>query len=158
MLVWRIARRPYADLSGEGARRKGGRWNERGTAVVYTASSRALAALELLVWIDPEDVPDDYVMIGISVPDDLAFDVVGVDSLPADWRRSGHPECRRRGDDWARSNRAALLQVPSAVIPEEHNWLLTPRHPGAGRIAIASVSPFSFDPRLLGLTSSEPRG
>ena len=38
-----------AAMSGEGARRYGGRWNPPGLPAVYLAESRALAALEILV-------------------------------------------------------------------------------------------------------------
>ena len=44
MRIWRLCRRPFADLSGDGARLYGGRWNSPGRPMVYAAESAALAA------------------------------------------------------------------------------------------------------------------
>lgn len=151
MLVWRIARAPYAALDGEGARRYGGRWNSGGVAVVYASTTLSLAALEYLVHVDPEDVPADLVAMGIRLPDDPPGERVRLSDLPPDWNRvPDHPACVARGDAWAREARTLLLRVPSAVVPEEENVLLNPRHPDAARIRVDRSRPFAFDPRLLG--------
>jgi RES domain-containing protein len=50
MIVYRIARANYIrDLSGIGSRLYGGRWNRKGTGIIYTSETRALATLEYLV-------------------------------------------------------------------------------------------------------------
>ena len=64
----RLAREPFQDLDGEGARLHGGRWNSVGTPVVYTSSTLALAVLEMLVHVDPEDLPKDLVALRPDVP------------------------------------------------------------------------------------------
>ena len=68
MLAWRLCRAPFADLSGEGARRYGGRWNRPGRPIVYAASSAALAVLEVRVHLDlpPALLPDDYLLLTID--------------------------------------------------------------------------------------------
>lgn len=150
MLVWRIAREVYQALDGEGARLNGGRWNSEGVAVVYASTTLALAALEYLVHVDPEDVPGDLVAMRIEVPDDLPGDRIAASDLPEDWNAGpDHPACARSGDAWAKEARAVLLRVPSAIVPEEENVLINPRHRDAGRIVVGHVRPFAFDPRLL---------
>ena len=52
MEVYRIAKSSYrTDLTGLGSRLYGARWNKKGTGLVYTSESRALASLEFLVHV-----------------------------------------------------------------------------------------------------------
>lgn len=150
MLAWRICREGQQRLDGEGARLHGGRWNSEGVAVVYASSTLALAALEYLVHVDIEDVPEDLVAMAVRVPDDAGETVVAAERLPADWNRiPDHPACARIGDEWVRGGAALLLRVPSAVVPEESNLLINPGHPRSRDVVVASVRRFGFDPRLL---------
>lgn len=150
MRVYRICRAAHRALDGEGARRYGGRWNEVGWALVYASSTRALAALEVLVHIDPTDAPADLILLTVTVPDDARLDAVRPDDLPAGWAAvPEHPACIARGTEWARGKSSVGLLVPAAPIPEEPNVLLNVAHPDFGRIAIVAERPFSFDPRLL---------
>lgn len=149
MRLWRIAREPFQALDGEGARLNGGRWNSEGIPVVYLSSSLSLAALEYLVHLDIEDAPSDLVAMEIDAPDDTESESVELDDLPGDWNLvPDHPECVRRGDDWATASRACLLRVPSAVVPVETNVLLNPRHADSTRVEIVNVQPWSFHRRL----------
>ncbi|HEX5724603.1 MAG TPA: RES family NAD+ phosphorylase [Longimicrobiaceae bacterium] len=151
MRVWRIARSIYPALDGEGARRHGARWTSPGIAAVYTAESLALAVVELLVHTDPDLVPRDLAAYEIGVPDTLPVQRVSPKELPGDWREiPGHPACRLLGDAWAAVGEIPLLAVPSAVVPEETNYLLNPEHPQAAQVRVVSSRPFTFDPRLLG--------
>jgi RES domain-containing protein len=150
VLVWRITREPYQALNGEGARLNGGRWNSEGVPVVYTSSTLALAALEYLTHLDPEDVPTDLVAMQISIPDDTSETHLQASDLPADWNVvPDHPACVQRGDAWAKEARALVLRVPSVVIPEEENLLVNPLHAAAARLEVTRTRPFAFDPRLL---------
>ncbi|HET9983432.1 MAG TPA: RES family NAD+ phosphorylase [Longimicrobiales bacterium] len=152
MRIFRITKAPHADLTGEGGLHASGRWHRRGRRVVYAADSRALAILEALVHLDPEDVPDDLVLLTIDVPDDLPREDIDVAALPADWQGPLHPACLAAGDAWLAAARTPLLRVPSVMAHEEHTFLLNPAHPDAGRIAIQSRRDFTFDPRLLEAT------
>jgi RES domain-containing protein len=139
MDLWRLCRRPYADLSGEGARRLGGRWNSPGRPVVYCAEHPALAALEVRVHLDLpfELLPADYVLMHVGLPDHAA---ISLDAIP--------PETVREGDVWLTGARSAALRVPSVLIPHAWNILLNPLHPDAGQARVIAIEPFGFDPRL----------
>jgi RES domain-containing protein len=138
MQVWRLCRRPHADLSGEGARLFGGRWNSPGRPVVYTAEHPALAALEVRVHLDLpfELLPADYVLMGIQVPDSLITDAFHpVDTLEV-------------GNTWLLQARNAALRVPSVLMPHAWNILVNPRHADAPQATVSTVEAFAFDPRL----------
>lgn len=150
MRVWRVARLVHPALDGEGAGRAGGRWNSPGIPVVYTSSTLSLAVLELLVHTDPDLVPGDLDAFEIEVPGSLVPHVLEAGRLPSGWRNiPSHPACRAIGDEWVGRRSHPLLAVPSAVIPEELNYLINPAHPGAGQIRVVRRRAFSFDWRLL---------
>jgi RES domain-containing protein len=147
--VWRICSRRHHRFDGEGARLYGGRWNHAGTSVVYTSSSLSLAALELFVHVDVDIAPRELVAIAADVPDSMAVETVKVESLPKNWRRYPAPEALKDiGTAWAAKRSTAILAVPSAVIPEERNYLLNPAHREFKRIRISKPIPFRFDPRM----------
>jgi RES domain-containing protein len=127
--LWRLTRAPFAAAAfdGTGAARGGARWNSRGVHVAYASSSRALAILEVLVHVRRENAPSDYVFVEADIPDD-AIEQLNP-RLPAGWRTEPPPSSLRAiGDEWARANRSLALTVPSAVVPEEFNVLVNPRH------------------------------
>lgn len=139
MLAWRLCREPFADLSGEGARVYGGRWNSPGRPLVYAASTAALAVLEVRVHlgIPPDLVPDDYVLLGIDLAD-----------LPIETLTAFPEDAQAFGDGWLQDQRTPVLQVPSAIVPESMNLLLNPAHPSAAETRIISSRRFDFDRRL----------
>ena len=151
MRLYRLCRAAHRALDGEGARLYGGRWNTSGVAVVYTSTSLSLAALEYLAHVNPDDVPGDLVAITLEVPDDASgIERVQASELPAGWERLGeNPTCASLGDAWARAGRTLALRVPSAVVPEETNVLLNPRHADAAQVRVIAERPFAFDPRLV---------
>jgi RES domain-containing protein len=117
--------------------------------MVYTSATLSLAALEYLVNVGIEEVPVDLISISAEVPDSLSRRELNVEDLPAKWRTHPAPgKLAEIGTAWAKSLDTAVLIVPSAVIPEEKNWLVNPRHPDAGRIRIEKKAPFRFDPRM----------
>jgi RES domain-containing protein len=149
MRAWRLTRERYASdpLTGRGAAIAGNRWNSPGTRVAYAASSRALAALEMLVHVTRETVPPDLVFIPIDLPGRL---VVEAKALPADWAHLPYgPNARRFGDRWVAKQRSLALLVPSVVAPAERNVLINPGHRAFERVGVGSVEPFNFDERLL---------
>jgi RES domain-containing protein len=149
MLVWRLARQVFPVLDGEGARLYGGRWNSRGRAAVYASASRALAVLERLVGTDPEEVPSNLALFDLEIPDVLEMERVSLCHLESGWRRPRSEICRRIGDERIGSLRTPVLEVPSAIEPEEHNYLINPTHPDAARVRVRGHSACEFDSRLL---------
>jgi RES domain-containing protein len=150
MILWRLTRQAHADLSGRGGEFVDGRWHSRGRAVVYCAASAAPAVLEVSVHLDLplELLPDDYVLMRIEAPDDLALRTIRPADLPNGWR-SREDLCRPIGDLWLAAGSTALLGVPSAIVEVERNVLLNPRHVDAARIVVKEIVPFGWDERLL---------
>lgn len=153
MRVFRIEREKYIEntLSGIGAAlTEGYRWNSLNTYLVYTAESRALATLEVSVHIDlTEDLPTDRFYVEIDIPDDLEILELQLENLPENWD-SKPPilETQYIGDDFVKQNSAAILKVPSCIVPQEYNYLINPNHPDCKRIKIVSSQRLHFDTRF----------
>jgi RES domain-containing protein len=148
--AWRIVREKYAAtaFSGEGASKFGGRWNVPGVRMVYTSESQSLAALELLVHLNPP-VYFKYKAFRIQFDESLA-EFLMPEELPGDWTAEPPSQTTQRfGSRWAQSFRTAILGVPSAIIPAEINYLLNPLHPDYGKIGIGAPEEFAIDRRLL---------
>lgn len=139
MFAWRLCRRPFADLLGEGARQYGGRWNSPGRPMLYAASNAALCVLEVRVHLDLPFplIPPDYVLMTIDL---TGLETEAVGERPADTVSFG--------DRWLREGRTPLLEVPSMIVAESTNLLLNPAHPDAARARIDALRAFSFDQRL----------
>jgi RES domain-containing protein len=151
--VYRVLRKAYArtPLDGEGAYLFGGRWSSPGTRLVYTSQHQSLAMLEYFVHLDAADAPPDLVLVTAEVPNDLSRQRVAVDDLPSTWRRSPAPaELARIGDEFVRKAANCVLSVPSALAPNENNWLLNPQHPGFGRVVVSRIEPLIYDERMVG--------
>ncbi|WP_018621085.1 RES family NAD+ phosphorylase [Spirosoma luteum] len=147
MLVYRITKTVYANrlvASGGAAR-----WNRAGQFVLYTAATRALACLENVVHRSGEGLTADFRVMSIDVPDSLSIETVPIDALPADWYDfQRYDTCQQLGGEWLQQRRSAVLKVPSAIIPNESNYLLNPAHPDFSRINLVRTDRFVFDPRI----------
>jgi len=150
MLVYRITKAAYAsDLSGEGARRFGGRWNRKGVPMIYTAESPSLALLEVLVHLPLSTLPKNYQLVTITIQDEIYIETIEAHSLPADWKRVPAPDSLAEiGSDWAIGLSSVALRVPSAVITGQKNILLNPRHAEFEYVTIVQTETFEFDSRL----------
>ncbi|MDN5284133.1 MAG: hypothetical protein JWR38_407 [Mucilaginibacter sp.] len=150
MILYRIANCNYAgDLSGTGARLYGGRWNSEGKAMLYLASSRALAVLEVLVHLNPLIIPNNFCLAEIEVPDN-SITQLDTALLPHNWQDVSAPALLREiGDAFLRKQEYLLMRVPSAVVPAEYNYVLNPQHAEAKNIRIINKKSFNFDERLI---------
>jgi RES domain-containing protein len=153
MRVYRIEREKYLDttLLGIGAAKtEGYRWNSPNTYLVYTAESRALATLEVFVLLDlSEDLPTDRMYVEIDIPDEVEIMEIPIANLPFNWdARPPILETQLIGDDFVSQNSAAVLKVPSCIVPPEFNYLINPNHPDAKKIKVISVRNVVFDERM----------
>ena len=149
--AWRIVHSRYADdiFSGEGSRRFGARWHKAGHRLVYTASSISLATLELIVNTPRARLLTAFVITSCTFPEVLVEDLDET-QLPPNWRDyPPPPELQQLGTAWLVSGSSAVLSVPSAVTPEERNYLLNPEHEHFRSVDIGQSRPFQIDLRLL---------
>lgn len=149
MIVFRITTARYAnDLSGRGAEKAGGRWNQKGYPVLYTCQSRALAAMELAVHIALSTIEHDYKILSIEVPETPVY-VFPEEQLPSDWKQFPFPQSTQWvGTQWLSDGEYLIMKVPSVVIEGDFNFLINPLHPLFRDISILESKVFEFDTRL----------
>jgi RES domain-containing protein len=151
MKFFRLAKtRHIHDLLGNGARIAGGRWNEKGTAVLYVSESRALATVEYLVHVPIAIKPKDLSIATLEMPDSISKAMLTAADLPPNWRAyPAPPELAKIGTEWVAAGLELLLFVPSAIVPGEANILINPAHPDMKTVRLLSVENYRFDERLL---------
>ncbi|MDI7861866.1 RES family NAD+ phosphorylase [Rhizobiaceae bacterium n13] len=153
MRLWRLSGTQHArSFDGGYGLLFDGRWNTAGWPVTYCATSPSLCVLEKLVHVEDPALLPDLTMVVYDFPDDLGIDDVPLDTLPGDWRQQ-EAMTQEIGSRWLASGTSPLIRVPSAIVAlpgsPDLNLMINHRHPDAGRIAIAKLVPFRFDPRLL---------
>lgn len=150
MRVYRLSKRKYSvELSGKGAAKFGNRWNSKGTEIIYSADSRALAMAEVAVHLSIATLPSDFVMMEIGFPKDIHIEELSSADLPKDW--NDHPpksSSQKIGDEFIDSMEFCVLKVPSAVVKGDFNYLINPYHKQFKKIKIISVTDFPFDRRM----------
>lgn len=149
--TYRICKTKYATtwFDGEGAYRYGGRWNSRGTRILYTAGSLSLAALEMLVHLNDEEVLLAYSFAAAAFDESLVLPVEQFRALPENWSASPPPlEIQRIGDEWAREQTSVVLKVPTSVLPVEFNYLINVEHREFSKVLLGKPHTFTFDERL----------
>jgi RES domain-containing protein len=153
--VWRIAADTpdyeAHDLSGKGAEVTGGRWNRKGTPMIYASISRSLACLETVVHFGGSNpLPLNRYLVEIKIPigpwaSRVVLDPahrVGWDAEPAgkvsiDW-----------GTAWIQGTTTLLAEVPSVIVLEEHNILINPHHPDAKKLKAGKIRKWTYDHRI----------
>jgi RES domain-containing protein len=148
MILHRICNSNYKDdISGNGARLFGARWNSVGLPMLYTTEHISLAALEMLVHINYTEVPISFHVLSIFIPDDATIAALQNNKLKPTWRNdTGYSTYI--GDEFIKSKESLCLKVPSAVVQEENNFLINPLHIDFKKVRITSARQFEFDNRL----------
>lgn len=151
--VWRIAVEvaTYAanNLSGAAAKMTGGRWNSKGTPVVYCATNIALATLETVHYLRSGSLPFNRYLVRIDVPDAVWDARQVLNPLPAGWDAiPAGLSARTAGDAWIASAASALLLVPSVIVPDECNVLINPQHGDAAALVASTLKRWNYDPRF----------
>ncbi len=142
MIVYRISN--HADLSGAGGLRAPGRWNSLGRRIVYCSSSVALCQMEMLVHVERELIPDSYRLLTIELPDEMT---VFEPELPDEWQQDVSIS-RTVFEEFCVLGSAAIMRAPSAIVPEDRNYLINPLHPDARMITVLANKQYEYDERL----------
>jgi RES domain-containing protein len=148
MIVYRFTNTTYStDLSGQGAKLFGGRWNHKGLAGLYTSSSISLALLEVLVNALSLDNLQSLALLTLEIPAPLEASLKVLSNLKKDWELDNEYS-RFIGSEFLQDRNFLMLQCPSSVIPEESNFLLNPLHVDYKKLKIISSVEYKFDKRL----------
>ena len=149
MIVYRLSKEKYKnDLSGIGAEKFGGRWNNKGTRIVYTAESRALASLEIAVHTPFNIIPKDYYLSAIEIPDNGIITYNQEKLKNKNWKSIPPINFTQvEGDNFIKNN-GFILKAPSAIVQGDFNYLINPVHKRFSEIKILESELFSFDNRL----------
>jgi RES domain-containing protein len=148
-IAYRIVKRRHVKTAfdGEGARIAGGRWNSPGHRAVYLSSTLSLAALETFVHLGVDAASLDYGYFTVDIPTNVG--TTKLQRRPRGWQDEPPSLASMRiGDSWLRLGETALLEVPSAIVPTENNFLLNPSHRDFAKLRISPVRAFQFDPRM----------
>jgi RES domain-containing protein len=153
MIVYRISKCIYLNGNpatyGIGASIAGGRWNHKGTQIIYTTSSSSLALLETLVHTDGKRVPPGLCIATLKIPA-RSKKTIKVSQLLPGWSRNPSPVyLKRMGDQFCADGRYLVLKVPSAVNPAEFNYLINPLHKNFFAVTELKNRPLKMDKRLL---------
>lgn len=148
--AWRICKRAFQKRAySVASSNNSGRWTSEGVSAVYAAGSVSLAHLELLAHLKPAEIHEHFVLCPCSFDESLV-DVVRIDALPKSWRKTPPPRALQKiGDEWAKSLRSPVLAVPSALVPQEYNYVLNLLHPDFKKIKLCTKIPIRLDARLL---------
>lgn len=152
MIVYRIANARFKEvtLSGVGAEKYGGRWNEVGTRAVYCSENRALALLEYYVHSDNVALlPKELLLAVIEIPKSLV--VTELKKLPEGWNKYPYRTTTTAVfTKQVKQDGIFGLQVPSTIIPMENNIILNPLHPEFGKVKVKEFIKIPLDSRLIG--------
>ena len=150
MILYRLSKAKYSDdLTGKGAEITGGRWNSKGTAIIYTCPSRALCTLEVAVHLPLSIVPKDYMMTTIEIVENPSIKSITEAQLPQDWQSFPYSKLTQKiGDQFVEKGNYLLLKVPSAIVQGDYNYLINPHQKTFKNVRIKSKVLFPFDNRL----------
>ncbi len=150
MVVYRVANVKYkeATLSGIGAEKVGGRWNEVGTRAVYCSQNISLALLAYYVHSkNSASLPTKILVAKIQFPD--AFEIDELKQLPKGWHQFPYSLASTQTfTALAKSRDFFALKVPSAIVPLEFNFVLNPLYTNFGKVAIVEFIELPIDERL----------
>lgn len=148
--AWRVVKSKHAShaFEGEGSRLYGSRWSGPGVKIVHVSETLSLAILEVLVHLQSSAPLPHYVVFTADFDASLV-ERIEPSALPSDWRASPSPSAVQQiGDLWVRRASSAVLEVPSALIPHERNYLLNPSHPAFTQVVVSTQMPLDVDSRV----------
>lgn len=148
MIVYRISNEPYKDdISGNGAAVNGSRWNSKNIKILYTGEYISLSILESLVHLRKIDIPPRQYLLTIQIPEAEVQDIL-LSKLKHDWQHHLN-YTQWIGDQFISASKYMVLKVPSAIVQQEHNFLVNPLHPGFKKVKLIRSELLQLDKRLL---------
>ena len=152
MRIYRLTKAKYAAsaFSGIGGLRSAGRWHRAGTPIVYASDAPASALLEVLAHTEASALlAHSYVLFAIDLVPERHLLVLEPAALPSGWRAPlWPPRAQALGVQWFDDADSVVLEVPSAIVPRQRNYLINPRHPLFEELSVTGPAPFEIDPRL----------
>ena len=149
MIVYRIGLTKFAaDLTGEGARLNGGRWNHKLTPCIYTSENRSLALLEYTVNVSIDEIPRTLSFTTFEITGAGIHELKETE-LPGNWKEVPAPSSTKDfGTALLNTMQAAVIKIPSIVISKEFNYILNPLHADSKKFKIVDIQDFVFDVRI----------
>ena len=147
MIVYHLGSTKFArQLTGEGAKLHGGRWNNIGQPCIYTSEAKSLCVLEYAANVSLDEMNPNLAFTSYEIPDD-SWASFTTKELPAGWMEVPSPDGVRA---WGTQQllQHLALRLPSVIVPSEFNFLLNPLHPNFTNVRIKDVEPFTFDRRI----------
>ncbi|HEY5367948.1 MAG TPA: RES family NAD+ phosphorylase [Hanamia sp.] len=147
MILFRLTTGKYAnDISGTGAKLNGGRWNPMGLGGLYTSQYISLAILEILVRATKTTSPESYTLSSFEIPDNGVYQIQ-LKKLKNNWK-TDLKYTQGIGEDFLKENQSLCLQVPSAIVSQENNFLINPLHSDFKKVKIIAAELLELDKRL----------
>ncbi|MBA4167875.1 MAG: RES domain-containing protein [Chitinophagaceae bacterium] len=138
------------DMSGTGAFRAGGRWNNKGTYMLYTSENSSLAYLENLVHFNASEFPPNLYILKIELNDVSPVYELPDSEYPEHWTQIGHMACKTMGDKWMFELQWLAIKIKSGINILEYNYLLNPLFPYFHEfVKIIKSSKIMVDERLI---------
>lgn len=148
MIIYRLTTGKFAtDISGTGAKIYGGRWNPVGLAGLYTSQYISLAILEILVRATRSTSPDSYTLTSFEIPDNTIYQLQ-LKKLKKEWKYD-LTYTQEIGEGFLSEKQFLCLEVPSAIVPQENNFLINPLHPDFKKVKIITSELLELDKRLI---------
>lgn len=147
MLVYRIVLNQYSQtLKASG---RAARWNPDKVEMIYTSANRSLSCLENVVHRGKAGLMSLFCVLTIEIPKAVSIRKTNLEELTKNWKNYDQLYFTQNlGKKWIDTGETAVLQVPSAIIEEEANYLINPNHPDFTKIKIIKTEPFIFDNRI----------
>lgn len=147
--LYRISAPEYIhDLSGTGAKLFGGRWNEKGTPLLYTSQNVSLAILEILVHFDGLTIPPQLSLLHLKIPEESIQEFPLKEFQKIQSKADAEYRFKEAGEKWIKSLSSLALRVPSIITALEYNFLINPRQPEYETLEITSAEELKMDSRL----------
>ncbi len=148
MIVYRITNEKFkSDISGNGAALYGSRWNSKGNRLLYTSQFISLSILESLVHLRIKEIPNTQYLLHIELPDEIEIADISYKKIKKNWREETE-YTQWLGDNFLQNTQSLIMKVPSAIVPQESNFLLNPLHDGFKKVKIISSELLELDKRL----------